>query len=482
MSKNKRRISIKLKMFLQMAAILLAAVTVILVINATQLGDLYFINEKRKIRSIAEELNSFDLKSGVFMGTVSKYETENNVSIDLFFADGSTLYLSNKHLIPSGGNTIMIEHNDLGGGEVLDIKETGGVQYIDYKAVLNDGVELEIYSVKANVEANADVALYFVIASILFIFLIFLIFFMLYSSHFTKPLIEMSKITEKMANMDFSQKLKIKSNDEIGELSGSINNLSDSLNNTLIDLNEKNQKLQDDIEKKQTLEEIRKEFISGISHELKTPIAIVRGYAEGAELLLQSGDKDTAAEYCSIIIKESDKMNTLVYELLELSKLEIGDNRLEWNEFSLYDFIHDYIDSEKIVFDEKGINCSVNIPEAQCYGDPIKLNMVLNNYVSNAVSHAEGEKKIAITAQDFPDKIRIKVFNTGKNINNEDIDKIWKSFYRADKSRSRKDGRFGLGLSIVSAIQELHKMEYGVKNEKDGVTFWFDIQKSMQIS
>lgn len=479
MSRNKRRLSIRLKMFLQITAILLTAVTVILIINTTYIGDLYFFNEKRKIASTAEYLDSLDLKSGVYLGTVGKIETENNIAIDIYFPDGNPLYLSQKNLVPKGGNTVIIEHHANSDGSVLDLRETNGVQYIDYNCTLSDGLEIEIFSVKANVEANADVALYFVWASILFIFIVVIIFFIIYSKSFTKPLIEMSKITEKMSNMDFSERLAVKSNDEIGELAGSINNLSASLDSTLQDLNQKNQKLQDDIEKKQTLDELRKEFISSISHELKTPIAIVRGYAEGAELMLQSGDAQGAAEYCDIIIKESDKMNALVFELLELSRFEIGDSRLEYEDFSLRDFIQEYTDSEKIVFEENEIQCDTDIPsEIRCRGDLIKLNMVLNNYVSNAVSHTEDEKLIKIYCEEFEKKARIFIFNTGKTIADEDIDKIWDSFYRADKSRSRKEGRFGLGLSIVSAIQNLHGNEYGVFNSDGGVTFWFDIDKA----
>ena len=289
----------------------------------------------------------------------------------------------------------------------------------------------------------------------------------------------MSKITEKMSNMDFSERVAVKSNDEIGNLASSINNLSGSLDATLQDLNQKNKKLQDDIEKKQTLDELRKEFISSISHELKTPIAIVRGYAEGAELMLQSGDTENAAEYCGVIIKESEKMNALVMELLELSRYEIGDSRLEIEDFSLYSFIHDYTDSEKIVFEENGIKCETDIPkDIMCRGDLIKLNMVLNNFVSNAVSHTDKGKLIRIYCEERAEKIRIFVYNTGKAIADEDIDKIWNSFYRADKSRSRKEGRFGLGLSIVSAIQNLHGNGYGVFNSESGVTFWFDVDRA----
>lgn len=479
MSKKKRRLSIRLKMFLQITAILLTAVTVILIINTTYLGDLYYFNEKRKMTEISEYLNSLDLRSGVYLGTVSQLETENNISIDIYFSDGNPLYLSKKNLIPTGGNTIVLEHITEKNDAVLDIKESSGVQYIDYKCIFNDGIEVEIISVLANVEANAEVALYFVWASILFIFIVVFIFFIIYSRRFTKPLIQMSKITEKMSNMDFSERVNVKSNDEIGELASSINNLSGSLDTTLQDLNEKNKKLQDDIDKKQTIDDLRKEFISSISHELKTPIAIVRGYAEGAELMLQGGDTENATEYCEVIIKESEKMNALVMELLELSRFEIGDSRLEIENFSLNSFIHDYTDSEKIVFEENGIKCKTDIPEnIICRGDSIKLNMVLNNFVSNAVSHTDGEKKIHIYCEVTDKKVRIFVYNTGKAIADEDIDKIWDSFYRADKSRSRKEGRFGLGLSIVSAIQNLHGNEYGVFNSDGGVTFWFDVDKA----
>lgn len=480
MNKNKKRLSIRLKMFLQIAAILLAAVTVILVINTTYLGELYLINEKNKIKSVTDYLSTLDLQSGIYLGTVSKIEKEKNISIDIYFPDGSPLYLSPANIVPSGGNTVMIEHKAYNDGSVIDIRECDGNQYIDYRKTLSDGTEIEIFSFKGNVEANAGVALYFVCSSIVFIFIIVLIFFIFYSGKFTKPLIKMSRITEKMSNMDFSEKLDVKTNDEIGELSSSINNLSDSLDKTLQDLNEKNKKLKDDIEKKQTLEELRKEFISSISHELKTPIAIVRGYAEGAELMIESGDSKGAAEYCDVIIKESDKMNALVYELLELSRYEIGDSRLECETFELKEFINDFTDSEKIVFEEHGIQCDTDIPSGiKCYGDIIKLTMVLNNYISNAISHAEGEKFIKITCEDRPDIVRVFVYNTGSPISQEDIGKIWNSFYRADKSRSRKEGRFGLGLSIVSAIQNLHGNEFGVENAEDGVTFWFDISKGI---
>lgn len=475
---KKKGLSIRFKMFFEISAILLAAVILILFINTRYLNDIYLFNKKKDMMSSAEYINTLDIKSGIYFGSVTSLEAEKNISVDIYDSDGTPLYLSSENISANGGSARIVDTETQKDGSVIEIHEIDGKQYILLKKNLSFGGELEIYANKSDIDTNADIALTFTWGSVLLIFFASLIFIFFYTRRFTKPLIKMSEITEKMSNMDFSEKCDVKSRDEIGRLSDSINNLSVSLDTTLNDLNEKNKQLSDDIEKKQTLEQLRKEFISSISHELKTPIAIIKGYAEGAQMMLDGDDSEGAAEYCEIITKESDKMNALVYELLELSRYELGDSRLEIEEFELKPFIEDYTDAEKIVFEEKGIRFSSEIPEnALCEGDTVKLSMVLNNFVSNAVSHASGEKEIKITCRDMANQYRITVFNSGEHIKDEDIEKIWKSFYRADKSHSRKEGRFGLGLSIVSAIQNLHGMEYGVKNAENGVEFWFDIKK-----
>lgn len=481
MNKQRKRkgLSIRFKMFFELSAILMAAVVLILVVNTTYMGDIYLYNEKQKLVDTAKHIDTLDIRSGIYFGTVNNLESEKNISIDIYDTDGSPLYLSTINTAETSGNTKIIEHEEQKDGSVIEIYDIDGKQYILLRKALSFGGEVEIYSYKGNVDSNASVALMLTWGSVIFILFASLILIFIYTRRFTKPLIKMSEITEKMSNMDFSEKCKSDSNDEIGILSDSINNLSVSLDNTLSDLNEKNRQLSDDIQKKQTLEQLRKEFISSISHELKTPIAIIRGYAEGGQMMLESDDTDGAAEYYDIIIKESERMNKLVFELLELSRYELGDSRLEIEEFELKSFIRDYTDTEKILFDEKGISYSVSVPDnIMCKGDTVKLTMVLNNYISNAVSHVDNEKEIKISCEDNDDFVRVNVFNSGEQISSEDIDKIWKSFYRADKSRSRKEGRYGLGLSIVSAIQNLHEAAFGVKNVENGVAFWFDIKKS----
>ena len=210
---------------------------------------------------------------------------------------------------------------------------------------------------------------------------------------------------------------------------------------------------------------------------MKTPISIIQGYSEGLKLML-SEENESVNEYCDIIMNETVKMNELVLQLLELSTLESGGNQLNEETFSISEFVGAYYKGVKIVMEEKGITFITDVDESFVgTGDKIKLNMVLNNYVSNAVSHIGGERIISVTAKDCGEYVRLYVFNTGEHIRDEDIENIWQSFYRADKSRSRKEGRFGLGLSIVSAICNLHSVAFGVENVENGVRFYFDIKK-----
>ena len=478
MMHKKKNVSIRTKMFFQISSILISAVLLILLLNTTYLGDIYLYNQKQDMKKSAVYIDNLDIKSGLYYGTVTSMESEKNITIDIFDLDGTPLYTGSSPLNISGKAKIL-ETSKQKDGSVIEIYEIDQRQYIFLKKDLSFGGQVEILSSKDVVDSNATTALFLTYGSLIFILLLSFVFVFIYTKRFTKPLIVMSKITENMANMDFSQKCAVKSNDEIGTLSSSINNLSISLDSTLKDLNEKNRQLSDDIEKKKKIEQMRKEFISNISHELKTPIAIIKGYAEASQMMIQSGDTELALEYCDIINKESDKMTSLVYELLELSRYELQDNQLNEETFYLNTFIDDYMTSEKIIFEEKKVKYEEEIPQnALCKGDIVKLTMVLNNYVSNALSHIANEKIIKIFCEDDNDFYKISVFNTGENISEEDLENIWKSFYRADKSHSRKEGRYGLGLSIVSAIQKLHKADYGVYNTEKGVVFWFQVKKA----
>lgn len=481
---KKRFISIRSRLFLQVGAIILIAVTALLALNRWYLPNIYILNKQRNMKSVAEQIDKLDYKSETYFSQISAFEKENDITIDIYFSDGTPLYYGDSVTGITGGKVEIVKKTDNTDGSFFEIQqnEKSGTQFIVFGRSLSFGGEIELYSKKSTIDSYADTASGLMVYTSIFALLGALVVIYIYSRRFTRPLIEMSRVTGNMANMDFTNKCTVDKNDEIGRLSESINHLSDSLNKTLGDLNEKNKKLQNDIEKEQNLDRIRKDFISNVSHELKTPISIIQGYSEGAKLMVQSGDKDGAAKYCDVITAETEKMNDLVLQLLELSMYESGNVILNESRIDLYSAVSDYADENKLMFAERGITFINDVPKDYFgIGDSIKIQMIINNYISNACSHADAQKLIKVTAGISPqssESYRIYVFNTGKEIAEEDIDKVWISFYRADKSHSRSEGRFGLGLSIVSAIEKLHNQSYGVENKDGGVEFWFDIKRA----
>jgi signal transduction histidine kinase len=212
---------------------------------------------------------------------------------------------------------------------------------------------------------------------------------------------------------------------------------------------------------------------------MKTPIAIIQGYAEGAKMFYEAGNSKAAYEYCDVISEETVRMNNMIMRLLEITKYSSGAYEPTSENFNIRDMIEDWYEKNSALFDEKGITAVNDInPGYEGNGDSIILYSVINNYLSNAVSHTDGEKKILCRAEDTGECFRVYVFNTGAHIEEKHIDKIWDSFYRADKALSRSQGRFGLGLAIVASIQKLHNQGFGVQNVADGVEFWFDIKKA----
>ena len=172
-------------------------------------------------------------------------------------------------------------------------------------------------------------------------------------------------------------------------------------------------------------------------------------------------------------------MNDLVMKLLDIIKYQSGEYKMMYEVFNIHEIVGDWFERGEELLREKGIVAENNIPDDMiCCGDRFILSTVVNNYMSNALSHVSGEMKISAWAEEVEGgKYRISIFNTGNPIAAKDIDQIWNSFYRADKAMSRAQGRFGLGLAIVAAIQDLHEQDYGVVNHEDGVEFWFDVKK-----
>lgn len=474
-------LKLKTRLFLQVAIILAVCVTAISLLNSKYMEKAYLWYEKRsviKMVNVIEDLPNIEL---TYYSELPAFEHDNDVSIELYSAYGEPLYesASKRSLSNKKVDVVSREVDETDKSYYSVLREDGSdLHYNVYGKTLKNGYNIEVTSLVSPIAQSERAANTFTaILSLIGMFLS-LVVISLFAGRFTKPLEELSEITGEMANLDFERKCSTNRNDEIGALAGNINHLSDSLDSALAELEEKNRKLIKDINRERKLDGIRKEFVSSVSHELKTPISIIKGYAEGLTTLNEE-EKETADEYSRIILYEADRMNELVHTLLEISLYESGGYLLKEDVFSIGKTISDYLIVSRPIFSERGIEAENLIPESvMVKGDADKLFTVISNYIQNALSHCSGENKIICRCEESDKLIRIIVYNTGEHIAHEDADKLFMNFYRADKSHSREEGRFGLGLSIVKAIMDAHGMGYGFKNVENGVEFWFEVQKA----
>ncbi|MBQ7148700.1 MAG: two-component sensor histidine kinase [Pseudobutyrivibrio sp.] len=294
---------------------------------------------------------------------------------------------------------------------------------------------------------------------------------------FTKPLFKLIDITKRISNFDFEAtyhpQIIYNEMDDLGE---HVNEMSTTLKRAIDQLQTANESLKHDLELKDEAENMRKEFVSNVSHELKTPIALIQGYAEG----LQEGIMDDEVSrqiYLDIIIDEANKMNRLVREMLILNQLEAGQMNMDLVDFDLTEMIDSVVDSNKINFEAQNITYTfINKGECIVHADEFLVEQVVTNFISNAIHYVMNENIITVR-YDYTKKgkVRISVFNSGNSIAKKDIKHIWEKFYKADKARSREYGGSGIGLSVVKATMELLHEKYGVENLSNGVEFWFEL-------
>lgn len=296
----------------------------------------------------------------------------------------------------------------------------------------------------------------------------------------TEPIHQLSDLSEKMSQLDFDARYQADEHEaeEIKVLGNSMNTLSERLKQTIGELKSANNQLQKDIEEKTKIDEMRKEFVANVSHELKTPIALIQGYAEG----LQEGmgeDKESRDYYCDVIVDEAGKMNKMVRQLLTLSSLESGNDKTVMERFDLTELIQGVIHSAQIMLQQKGAEVRFDVSgPVYVWADEFKIEEVVTNYLSNAINHASGEKQIEISVKNENGRVRVSVFNTGTPIPEDALPNLWTKFFKVDKARTREYGGTGIGLSIVKAIMEAHNQECGVTNWENGVEFWFTLDGS----
>lgn len=298
------------------------------------------------------------------------------------------------------------------------------------------------------------------------------------STYITRPIKQLSDIAERMSEMDFDARYEGSDKGEIGLLGKSMNNMSEKLEHNIAELKKANLELKKDIDKKEKLEIMRTDFLSNVSHELKTPIALIQGYAEGLKEGI-TDDPESMEFYCDVIMDEANKMNTMVKRLLTLNQIEFGNDEPDMERFNINELIASVVDANAIRAGQKNMSIVFDNRNEQnfVWADEYKTEEVLTNYISNALNHCDGKQAIEVRTSKSEDgaTITVTVYNSGRNIAEEDLERIWEKFYKTDKARTREYGGNGIGLSIVKAIMESMGQEYGVRNVSDGVEFWFTL-------
>lgn len=298
------------------------------------------------------------------------------------------------------------------------------------------------------------------------------------STYITRPIKQLSNIAEKMSEMDFNARYEGSDKGEIGLLGKSMNNMSEKLEQNIAELKKANLELKKDIDKKEKLEIMRTDFLSNVSHELKTPIALIQGYAEGLKEGI-TDDPESMEFYCDVIMDEANKMNTMVKRLLTLNQIEFGNDEPEMERFDINELIASVADANAIRAGQKNMSIVFDNRNEHnfVWADEYKTEEVLTNYISNALNHCDGKRAIEVRTEKSENggTITVTVYNSGKNIADENLERIWEKFYKTDKARTREYGGNGIGLSIVKAIMDSMGQEYGVRNVSDGVEFWFNL-------
>ncbi|AVP47842.1 sensor histidine kinase [Bacillus cereus] len=346
-----------------------------------------------------------------------------------------------------------------------------GIKYLEtIKPILKDGqVKEMIYSLSSlqpitkATELMSDYYIYI----IAFVLVLSLIVSFYYSRIITKPLLKINEATKKIMKFEFQNQLSIKSKNEIGELSSNINQLSDRMEGYI-------NQLKDDLKKEKQLEQTRKDFIAGVSHELKTPLSVMQVSAS----MLQDGIAPERNQYYwEALEKEIEKMNVLIDEMLNLAKYESGTYQIQMEQVNVVGLIQQVEKDLHGQIDEKSLKIIMNIDDVCVKVKANLLEQVITNLFTNAIRYTDAKQMIVIDVKEEEHDVYIGFENKGSHIAEENIEKIWDQFYRVDKSRKRVCGGTGLGLSIVKNIFELHDAEYGVTNTEDGVLFYFRLEK-----
>ncbi len=493
--KHLKKHSIKQEIALIFITVMAGTIILCWVINNSFLEKFYIQNKKNAIKDAYYRMNEVLANGDI---TSEEYDLELRKTCDMYNigllvidaasntvksntrdADKLMRRLYDNFFKPGSDMNYLDVGNNYYLANVMD--KSTYTEYLEMWGVLDNGnlflIRSPIESIRDSVKlSNQFLAYVGFIATVISAALIWFV-----TTRITRPIMELKNISEQMTKLNFETKYESRGQNEIDLLGRHINELSSTLERTISELKTANIELQRDIEKKEQIDEMRKEFLSNVSHELKTPLALIQGYAEGLVEGINDDDIESRNFYCEVIIDEAGKMNTMVKKLLDLNQLEFGKDVVTMERFDITALIRNFIASAEILISQNEVKVRLEEPEPiYVWADEFKTEEIIRNFFSNAMNHVSGDRiieiKYQLIEQESANKVRIRVFNTGEPIPEESLAHIWEKFYKVDKARTREYGGSGVGLSIVKAIMESMNQRYGVINYTNGVEFWFELE------
>lgn len=485
--------SIQSRLFISLCVVVCLIIMFLIIVNSFILETFYLYSKINTLEGVYKQINTYTSKIyniSEFEEELEKISINNDFDIVIKTGENITIYSTNKDymgvlrefgkLAPFNNKDFYVEENE--DYTIKSVQDTGtGINYILLAGKLDNGYLLYIRMPIPSIRESVRISNRFLYAMAIFVIIIGGVVVSYISKRFTRPIKELNNIARNMSNLDFSHRYTpTNQEDEIDELGKSINSMSTKLETTITQLKATNRELERDIEQKSKLEEMRSTFISDVSHELKTPIALIQGYSEG---LLENvnSDEESRRFYAEVILDESNKMDKLVKQLLELMKLENEMRTFNNKSFNIVELEKEILRKTDVMIKEKQAEIRFNCEaEINVIADNFYIDQVITNYLTNAIKHVQevqGEKYISIENEIKEKVVRIKIFNTGKQIDEENLDRIWRRFYKGDESRNREDGGTGIGLSLVRAIMNNYGNDYGVINKENGVEFYFELPR-----
>jgi signal transduction histidine kinase len=489
------RKSITKRMFFGIIFVVVGFAVLILIANTLLLSPLYYRSLEKSMSQAASELSVIDFTADKNTWFEDIYSISSGNSFDIVVRNDDSIIFSSSidigireipegqdSLIPNGpepnikpGDPFRLVNDDMEWRETDDNVFIGystdprnNNEFIVCSIQNDDGFTIVLTQPVAPIDASITQSNQLLIICTAAMLVVSIVIALIFSSGFTKPIRKMKVQVERISNLEFDNKLEISTGDELENLGNDINKLSAKLRNALDELRDKNKQLEKDVI-------AQRKFISNASHELRTPLSIIKGYADE----INSGyvnDSESIGQYLEIISEESTKLNRLLNEMLDLSRLDSGRMKLDFENIDINQFIRSFIDKYSGFIKDNGLD--VKFEETgdvfTVRHDAMRAEQILANYISNAAKYSDSRKEIIISAKTMGDNVQISVFNYGKGIDEDSIERIWDGFYKADNSRTRQNDSYGLGLSIVKAIQTIAGQSYGVINHSNGVEFWFD--------